>query len=105
MNAVKEAVTVSAVKRPLSMEEVKNRSSMFAADRIRKGKTKVDRERGAGAKRAMNNDMRASWRNMGEKSRSHANFPWSACNGKKNRYQVTGKGGETVYLRDNKAKK
>jgi hypothetical protein len=101
MTAVKEAVTVSAVKRPLSLEEVKNRSSQFAADRIRKGKTKVDRERGAAQKNALNKDMRASWQNDSKGS----TFPWSACNGKRNRYQVTGKSGETVYLRDNKAKK
>lgn len=100
MTAVKEAVQVSAVKRPLSMEEVKNRRSMFDAERIRKGKTKVDRERGAAAKNAMNKDMRASWQGNSKGS----SFPWSSCNGKRNRYQVTGKGNQTVYLRDNKGK-
>jgi hypothetical protein len=67
--------------------------------RTRKGKTAKDRAKHAHSKNAENKDLRASWRNSGNGKRTLQSFPWSSCNGKKNRYQITGKGGKIVYLR------
>lgn len=65
--------------------------------RPRIGKTRKDRANGAAAKNQQNKDMRVSW--QGDSKRDGKNFPYSACNGKRNRYQVTGKGNQTVYLK------
>lgn len=60
----------------------------------RLGKTRKDRESGARERNWANKQARASW--MGNK-RSDA-FPRMSCNGKKNRYRVTGKGGSEQIL-------
>lgn len=60
--------------------------------RSRKGKTARDRANGQTNKNYENKQMRASWQSNPKDS-----FPASSCNGKRNRYQWTGKDGETVY--------
>jgi hypothetical protein len=61
--------------------------------RSRKGKTRKDRANGQAGKNQQNKDMRASW----QQNSKNTSFPASACNGKRNRYQWTGKNGETIY--------
>jgi len=65
---------------------------------FRKGKTYRDRERGAAARNESNKAARRAWNNTTTGTRSHANFPWHTCNGKRNRIMFTGKGGKTVRL-------
>lgn len=72
--------------------------------RIRHGKTRKDREVGASNKNAQNRDSRASWQNNRRADGSNStSFPYASCNGKSNRFQVTGKAGSTVFLRDAKS--
>jgi len=70
-------------------------SDSAKARMARIGKTKKDRARGAAHKNEQNRQARAAWQND-----SKSTFPTSSCNGKKNRYQVTGKDGQTVYVRE-----
>ena len=64
--------------------------------RPRWGKTAKDRASGAMARNASNKDTRASWCN--DSKRSADNFPYSTCNGKRNRTVITGKGNEQIRL-------
>lgn len=91
--AAESAKTVAAE----AAAHAKAEHDFYAAKRVRKGKTRKDAANGARAKNQQNRDTRAMW--QGDSKRAVANFPWSSCNGKRNRYQVTGKGGQTVYLR------
>ncbi len=68
--------------------------------RPRHGKTRKDRANGAKAKNEQNKQSRAMW--QGDSKRSGANFPYASCNGKRNRYQFTGKDGQTVFTGDKK---
>jgi hypothetical protein len=85
-NATKEAV--SAVAAALALYKTK---------RIRVGKTRKDHLNGAKSKNQQNKDSRYLWQQ--DSKRAVSNFPWAACNGQRNRYQVTGKDGATIYLR------
>jgi hypothetical protein len=67
--------------------------------RPRKGKTLKDKRNGAKAKNEENKGLRGDWRNQGNGKRSLQDFPYSTCNGKRNLYQYTGKGGQTIYTR------
>lgn len=67
----------------------------YASKRVRHGKTRKDRASGAMARNAENKYSRAAW--QGDTKGSP--FPVSTCNGQRNRYRVTGKGGETVFLK------
>lgn len=74
--------------------------------RPRTGKTRIDRERHAAAKNSQNKELRADWQNDRKADGSNpTSFPASACNGKRNRYQITGKGNETVYVKEKKGGK
>lgn len=73
----------------------------YADKRVRKGKTKKDAINGQKSKSAQNKDTRAMW--QGDSKRAVHNFPWSSCNGKRNVYQFTGKGGHTIYTRTQQA--
>lgn len=66
--------------------------------KIRKGKTAKDRESGAKQRNADNKRMRADWRNSMDARGKTDPFPRSTCNGKRNRFVVTGKGNKAVYL-------
>lgn len=66
------------------------------------GKTQKDHESGAWANRFRNQEMRESWMNLPQGQRTNSNFPYEACNGKKNRFRVTGKGGASLILRGKK---
>jgi len=90
VNGVSEAVAAAVVKL----------ADFYKARRIRKGKTNRDRLNGAKAKNLQNRESRAMWQN--DSKRTAQNFPYASCNGKRNRYQVTGKGNQTVILRDKK---
>lgn len=61
---------------------------------VRTGKTKRDRENKATERRLANQAARREWQN--DNRSTNANFPYDSCNGKKNRYHVTGKGGGHV---------
>lgn len=101
MNAVKEAVISERAKRKsLTTDQVKALLAQYASRRIRKGKSSKDRANGARSKNAQNKDSRASWQNNRRADGSNSTtFPRASCNGKANRYQVTGKDGQTVYVR------
>lgn len=92
MASMKEAQAVKAVEaKENPFKPAKGPSPQHP--RTRKGKTAKDRANGAKGKNQQNKDMRASWQN----DTKSTSFPSSACNGKRNRYQWTGKGNETVY--------
>jgi hypothetical protein len=94
---------MSSLKEAQAAKEAKAKENPFKPakgpspnhPRPRLGKTKKDRANGAAGKNQQNKDMRASWQQDSKGSK----FPVSACNGKRNRYQVTGKGAATVYLK------
>jgi hypothetical protein len=72
----------------------------YELKRIRTGKTRRERIAGAAHKNAQNRDSRASWQNDRKADGSNStSFPVASCNGRRNRYQVTGKDGATVYLK------
>jgi hypothetical protein len=102
MSSVKETKNaVVATGRNLTEEQIKSIRAMCSPKRIRTGKTRSDRENGAAHKNAQNRDSRASWQNNRRADGSNSTtFPWASCNGKRNRFQVTGKGGQTVFLAD-----
>lgn len=101
MASSKEAVKA---KPTLTVEQAKALVSQYNAKRIRTGKTRRDRENGAANKNAQNRDSRASWQNSRRADGSNSTtFPYASCNGTRNRFQVTGKGGATVFLRDSKS--
>ena len=64
-----------------------------AHPRPRVGKTAKDRERGVQQQNYENKASRRAWDKDG------GVFPASTCNGKKNRFCFTGKGGKTVFLK------
>ena len=98
MSSKKEVI---AVPRLLTAEQRSAIKALCDPKRIRKGKTRRDRENGAANKNAQNRDSRASWQNNRRADGSNSTtFPWASCNGTRNRFQVTGKKGETVFLRD-----
>lgn len=68
-----------------------------AHPRPRVGKTQKDRESGATARRLDNRSTRVEWEQEAQGKRSKVPFPQQVCNGKKNRYQVTGKNGNTIF--------
>lgn len=67
--------------------------------KMRIGKTRKDHESGAHARRIANRQARAAWNNSRDSAGKMDPFPVSACNGKRNRHRVTGKKGETVFLK------
>lgn len=99
MNAVKEQKSSKqdAVKRKLlTLAELAEKYKRC----VRHGKSRKDRENNARSKNFENKDSRASWQNTRRADGSNSQtFPWSSCNGKRNRYQVTGKDAQTVYSR------
>ncbi|MNK09884.1 hypothetical protein D3C87_278700 [compost metagenome] len=64
--------------------------------RPRWGKTAKDRASGALARNTSNKDTRAGW--MNDSKRSASTFPYSTCNGKRNRTVITGKGNSEIRL-------
>ena len=88
------------VAKALAEAEAEKVRNFYKEKRIRRGKTAKDHANGQKHKNAQNKDSRAAWQNDTKGS----SFPVASCNGKRNRYQVTGKGGETVYLKDAKRK-
>ncbi len=101
MSSKKEANAVVATGRNLTAEQISSIRALCSPKRIRKGKTRRDRENGAANKNAQNRDSRASWQNNRRADGSNSTtFPWASCNGTRNRFQVTGKEGATVFLRD-----
>lgn len=99
-DAERNAPKKQAWKSSESAKERMRRDGIVNGRRVQPGKTEKDRANGAKQKNAQNKDTRAMWQT--DSKRSKDNFPRATCNGKKNRYQVTGKGGETVYLGDKK---
>lgn len=75
--------------------------------RVRHGKTRRDSANGYQARRAGNRDARNAYCAASKEQRdlNNSKFPFHACNGKKNRYRVTGKNKQTVFLRDLPEKK
>lgn len=63
------------------------------------GKTAKERASGVHANRFNNRVRRAAWQHSQHSPGPTDPFPVTACNGKRNRHRVTGKGGETVYLK------
>lgn len=57
---------------------------IYAAKRVRVGKTARDRASGAWGNRFTNRAARVSWQK--ERDSTNATFPRDSCNGKKNRY-------------------
>jgi hypothetical protein len=70
----------------------------------RKGKTRRDHERGVHGNRFQNRQARVSWQ-MDEPNgrRTIDDFPWHACNGKRNRRVVTGQYGNPVTIERQRA--
>lgn len=98
---MKEVSKVVATGRNLTEEQIKVIRAMTSPKRVRTGKTRRDRENGAANKNAQNRDSRASWQNNRRADGSNSTtFPYASCNGTRNRFQVTGKAGATVFLRD-----
>lgn len=67
----------------------------------RPGKTAKDKKSGAWERRFVNASKRVEWQKANTKSaamRHNASFPREACNGKKNRYRVTGAEGKSVIV-------
>ena len=75
---------------------------IYAERRVRVGKTMRDIENGQKRKNEQNKESRAMWQK--DSKRTAQNFPSASCNGQRNRYQVTGPKGETVFLKDTKKK-
>jgi hypothetical protein len=105
MASSKEAVKAKEPARSvLTVEQARAKVASAAIKRVRTGKTRRDRENGAANKNAQNRDSRASWQNGRDTSGGNkTSFPYASCNGKRNRFQVTGKDGSTVFLRDSKS--
>jgi hypothetical protein len=112
MTSLKEVKQVVSVRTPAILaakaaldaaneKSSKPKGSSPTHPRTRTGKTAKDHRNGAKNKNQQNKDSRAMWQN----DTKSTSFPAASCNGKRNRYQVTGKGNETVFLRDNKAGK
>ena len=79
------------------------RDGIIGGRRVQPGKTAKDRANGARQKNLQNKQMRADYQNSIKSDGSHSmSFPWASCNGKRNRYQVTGPKGQTIYLGDKK---
>lgn len=72
---------------------------------IRPGKTRRDMLSGAKARNAANKAARNEYCQDSKMMATNAHFPFYACNGRKNRYRVTGKDGVTLFLRDNSQNK
>lgn len=68
---------------------------------MRPGKTRRDHMSGAHARRFANRAQRDAYvrRAANEALLSNTLFPFHVCNGKKNRYQVTGKNNKTIVLK------
>lgn len=105
MASSKEAVKAKEPARSvMTVEQARALVNLMASKRVRTGKTRRDRENGAANKNAQNRDSRASWQNNRRADGSNStSFPYASCNGKRNRFQVTGKGESTVFLRDSKS--
>ncbi len=72
---------------------------------MRPGKTRRDMLSGAKARNAANKAARNEYCQDSKMMATNAHFPFYACNGRKNRYRVTGKDGVTLFLRDNSQNK
>lgn len=70
---------------------------------MRPGKTRRDMLSGAKGRNAANKAARNAY--CQDSKATHTSFPFYACNGRKNRYRVTGKDGVTLFLRDNSQNK
>jgi hypothetical protein len=73
---------------------------MMATDndkRRRNGKTAKDRRNGYESRRNANRDARNAYCN--NQKAENREFPFHACNGKRNRYRVTGPNGQTVFVK------
>lgn len=64
--------------------------------KIRLGKTRREHQSGVHQNRFNNRAARVAWQNTTDKNPV---FPHSACNGKRNRYRITGKEGKTIILK------
>lgn len=63
----------------------------------RPGKTRRDHVSGAHTRNRENKLNRVAWQDLKrEGKRSQNNFPYSSCNGKRNRSRITGKGGKQI---------
>ena len=65
---------------------------------FRKGKTRRDVANGCQVRNESNKAARREWNNTSTLKRTHSNFPWHTCNGKRNRIRITGVGGKTILL-------
>ncbi len=77
---------------------------MHIAGNMRVGKTARDHKSGAWARRLDNQQARANWGMEVKSCAGHRQtlgvpFPAHTCNGKKNRYRVTGKQNKTIFLK------
>ena len=82
------------------LQTLAEKLASYKEKRVRKGKTAKDHINGQKQKNQQNKDSRASWQNDSKGT----SFPAASCNGKRNRYQVTGPKGETIFLKDAKRK-
>lgn len=65
--------------------------------KIRRGKTVKDRRNGAQARNRANKLERVAWQHRGTSSPpTHDNFPYTTCNGKRNKTRWTGKDNKTM---------
>lgn len=62
------------------------------------GKTQRDVKSGAAQRNHGNKLARAAWNNEMNTRRSQSTFPWHTCNGKRNRFEYTGKGGKRMVV-------
>ena len=69
--------------------------------RARVGKTKREHASGVHGNRFKNREKRVVWqKNIDPRNPGSNPFPVESCNGKKNRYRVTGKKGKSVILKE-----
>ncbi len=67
---------------------------MYQSRRRRVGKTAKQRKSGKLERNASNRSTRSDW--CQDSRASNSTFPRQTCNGRKNRFQYTGKGGKMV---------
>jgi len=67
-------------------------------NRVRHGKTEREHVSGVWRNRFANRAKRRAWQ-QDERFPTAFNFPSESCNGKRNRYRVTGKNGNSVLVK------
>jgi hypothetical protein len=65
--------------------------------KVRIGKTEKERKSGVHGNRFANRAKRVAWGK--DNNATNSGFPRDACNGKRNRYRVTGKDGASIVLK------